>query len=194
MPGRPKGGKTPVLKRVNFNAREYLLSALGQASGICPNIEASLKGSAPAGYHLDTSGAYEFLTQRAWALEQAGFGVLLPAWWTRKGTKLKLTARASVKSPKMRAKDGLSLDTIVQFNWELALGGEPLTLKELQELAKLKSPLVRVRGQWIELNPEEIQAALDFWKKQPEGEATAREVVRMALGPMARPARFLLKE
>ena len=182
-----KGGKTPVLKRENFNAREYLLSALGQASGICPNIEASLKGSAPAGYHLDTSGAYEFLTQRAWALEQAGFGVLLPAWWTRKGTKLKLTARASVKSPKMRAKDGLSLDTIVQFNWELALGGEPLTLKELQELAKLKSPLVRVRGQWIELNPEEIQAALDFWKKQPEGEATAREVVRMALGAHGAP-------
>lgn len=177
-----KGRKASILKRENFNAREYLLSALGQASGICPNIEASLKGSAPAGYPLDTNGAYEFLIQRAWALEQAGFGVLLPAWWTRKGTKLKLSARAVVKSPKMQDKTGLSLDAIIQFNWELALGGEPLTFKELQELAKLKSPLVRVRGQWVELNPEEIQAAIDFWKHQAEGKATVREALRMALG------------
>ncbi len=177
-----RGRRASVLKRENFNPREYLLCALGQASGLCPNIEASLKGPVPRGYRLDTSGAYDFLTQRAWALEQAGFGVLLPAWWTRKGTKLKLTARAGVKSPRMQAKAGLGLDEIVQFNWELALGGEPLTFKELQELARLKSPLVRVRGQWVELNPEEIRAAVDFWKKQAGGETTAREVVKMALG------------
>jgi SNF2 family DNA or RNA helicase len=182
-----KGRGASVLKRENFNAREYLLSALGQASSLCPNIEASLEGAAPAGYRLDTGGAHEFLTQRAWALEQAGFGTLLPAWWTRKGTKLKLTARAAVNSPKMQASAGLSLDTIVQFNWELALGGEPLTFKELQDLAALKSGLVKVRGQWVELNPEEIQAAVDFWKKQAKGEATAREVVRMALGAQGAP-------
>ncbi len=179
---KAKGRKASVLDRQNFNAREYLMTALGQACGICPDIEASLKGAAPAGFHLDAGGAYEFLTQRAWALEQAGFGVLLPAWWTRKGTKLKLAARAVVKSPKMQTKAGLSLDEVVQFNWEVALGGEPLTFEELQELARLKSPLVRVRGQWVELDPEEIQAALDFWKKQPKEEATVREVVKMALG------------
>ncbi|MDR3556868.1 MAG: DEAD/DEAH box helicase [Syntrophobacteraceae bacterium] len=182
-----KGRKSSVLARENFNAREYLLSALGQASGICPNIEASLKGAAPQGYRLDAGGAYEFLTQRAWALEQAGFGVLLPAWWTRKGTKLKPAARTVVKSPALRVSSGLSLDAIVQFNWEIALGGEPLTLKELQELARLKSPLVRVRGQWVELNPEEIQAAVDFWKKQPKEELRAREVVKMALGVQSAP-------
>ncbi len=185
-----KGRKASVLERKNFNAREYLLSALGQASGICPNIEASLKGSAPEGYRLDAKGAYDFLTQRAWALEQAGFGVLLPAWWTRRGTKLKLTARGVVKSPGMRAKAGLSLDAVVQFDWEVALGGEPLTLKELQELARLKAPLVRVRGQWVELNPEEIQAAVDFWKKRSKEEVTAREVVRMALGMHSAPGSF----
>jgi len=188
-----KGRRASVLERENFDAREYLLSALGQACGICPNIEASLKGSAPKGYHLDANGAYEFLTHRAWALEQAGFGVLLPAWWTRKGTKLKLTARAAVKSPKMQTKTGLSLDAVVQFNWEVALGGEPLTLKELQELARLKSRLVRVRGQWVELDPEEIQAAVDFWKKQPKEESTVREVVRMALGTHSTFGSFLFE-
>ncbi len=179
---KAKGCKASVLDRENFNAREYLLSALGQASGICPNIEASLKGAAPAGYRLDAGGAHEFLTRRAWALEQAGFGVLLPAWWTRKGTKGKLAARAVAKSPGMGAKGGLCLDAVVQFNWEIALGGETLTFEELEELARLKSPLVRVRGQWVELGPEEIQEALDFWNRRSKEQATVREVVQMALG------------
>src|SRR4030042_4137074 len=68
-----------------FNGREHLLLSLGQAAGICPRVEASLKKSIPAGYKLDSAGAHEFLTEIAMALEQAGFGVLLPAWWTRKG-------------------------------------------------------------------------------------------------------------
>src|SRR4029450_4778616 len=85
-----KRNNTLPLTRNGFNAREYLLSSLGQAAGICPRIETSLKTAAPGGYELDATGAYEFLTERAQALEQAGFGVLLPAWWTRKGTKLRL--------------------------------------------------------------------------------------------------------
>jgi hypothetical protein len=55
-----------------FNAREYLLLALGQASGLCTRIEQSLRGPAPAGYTTDEVGAYEFLSTTAQALEQAG--------------------------------------------------------------------------------------------------------------------------
>jgi SNF2 family DNA or RNA helicase len=166
----------------NFNVREYLLLSLGQASGICPHVEASLKTSKPAGYKLDATGAYEFLTQKAWILEQSGFGVMLPAWWTRKGTKLRLTARVSVKTPQMQSGGGLSLDRIIQYNWEVALGGERLSFEELQRLAKLKAPLVKVRGQWVQISAEEIEAALRFWKKKASEQATVRDIVRMALG------------
>ena len=47
-------------------------------------------------------GAHLFLTENAAALEQAGFGVLLPSWWTGKGTRLRLGVRAQVRSPKMK--------------------------------------------------------------------------------------------
>jgi hypothetical protein len=76
---------------------------------ICSHIEASLRTSTPTGYVLDATGAYEFFTQKALMLEQSGFGVMLPAWWTRKGTKLHLTARANVKAPEMQNASGLSL-------------------------------------------------------------------------------------
>ncbi len=177
-----RGPKATILRRNGFDAKEYLLLSLGQASGICPRIEASLKTAVPTGYSLDVSGAHEFLTEKAAALEQAGFSVMLPAWWTRKGTKLRLTARANVKSPKMQSASDLSLSTVVQFDWQVALGEEKLTFEELQTLAKLKAPLVHVRGQWVQMSAEEIQAALDFWKKKGPGKATVREIVEMALG------------
>jgi SNF2 family DNA or RNA helicase len=178
----PKGRTATALKRRAFNPREYLLSALGQAAPFSPQIEQSLKTATPGGYELDVIGAHEFLTEKAWLLEQSGYGVMLPAWWTRKGTKLRLSMRANVKSPKLQASSGLTLDRIVEFNWQVALGGEALSPKELEALARLKSPLVKLRGQWVELNADEIQAALDFWKKKATDKATLRDVVQMALG------------
>jgi SNF2 family DNA or RNA helicase len=180
-----KGRQAALLKRESFRPREYMLSALGQAAKVSPQVERSLKTAAPGGYELDSTGAHEFLQEQAWMLEQAGFGVMLPAWWTRKGTKWKLTARALVESPKFQGGGRLSLEEIVKFDWEVALGDERLSLAELEMLARLKSPLVKVRGQWVELNAEEIQAALDFWKKGASGRARVRDLVQMALGGSA---------
>ncbi len=189
---RKSGPHRAILHRDGFNATEYLLLSLGRVSGLCPRIEKSLKSKTPGGYATDATGAYEFLTEKAFMLEQAGFGVLLPAWWTRKGTKLRLTARANVNTPKLQDSSGLSLDTVVQFNWEVALGDEKLSREELEVLARLKAPLVQVRGQWVQMNADEIRAALDFWTKKAEGEATVRQIVGMSLGnaPVGGPVAF----
>jgi SNF2 family DNA or RNA helicase len=189
-----KGKDTLPFTDRDFNSHEYLLLSLGQASGICPHIETSLRTTTPSGYRLDATGAYEFLTQKALIFEQSGFGVMLPAWWTRKGTKLRLTARANVKTPEMQSTSGLSLDQIVQFNWEVALGGEKLSLEELQRLAKFKAPLVKVRGQWVLLDAEEIQAAIQFWKRKASEQTTLRKVVRMALGGGKAPGNIPVEE
>lgn len=169
---------------IGANPREHLLAELGRASRLLPEIEASLRDPAPEGYLLDTVGAHRFLQESAWLLEHAGFGVLLPSWWTRRGTRHRLVARAVVNGPKLKAQAGLTLDAIATVDWEVALGDERIPLDELQKLADLKAPLVRMRGEWVELNPAEIEAALEYWKnrKQPREEVTLRDVVRMALG------------
>jgi len=165
-----------------LNVQMYLLASLGQATSLYPLLEESLKTPNPGGFELDTAGAFTFLTETAWLLQQAGFGVLLPAWWTRKGTRQRLSAQATVRSPKMKSSSGLSLDAIVQFDWQVALGDERLSREEIEALARLKIPLVKIRGQWVQVDAEAIQAALDFWKKKDAGKITALEVVRMALG------------
>lgn len=172
--------KSPVWDQPGFEPREQLLFSLGQASCVCIDIEQSLKSPVPSGYDLDATSAYDFLNTKAAALEEAGFGVMLPAWWTRKGTKARLAAGARVKSPFQKG-SGLGLNTLLEFEWQISVGGEKLTLAELQELAALKAPLVKFRGQWVQMNAEEIQAAIDFWKKK-NSRVTAREVLQMAMG------------
>ncbi len=176
------------LQQGGFNPQEYLLVSLGQSARLCPAIEASLKTGLPAGHPVDAQGAFTFLTEKALLLEQAGFGVMLPAWWTRQGAKVRLAARAQVRSPKMGGAGGLHLDQLLQFDWHLALGEQPLSPAELKELVQRKAPLVKVRGQWVQVNAEEMQAALEFWRKKAETGATVREVLQMALGGVATPA------
>ena len=162
--------------------REDLLASLGQAAGLCPPVEQSLHGPAPSGYTTDTHGAHAFLTQSAAALEQAGFGVLLPSWWTGKGTRLRLGVRAQVRSPKMKESGaGVGLEELVHVDWQVALGDDALTPAELRALAKMKEPLVRVRGQWVHMTAEEIRAALELWRTKKSA-TPMRDVLRIALG------------
>ena len=178
-----RGRKAAALSRMGTDVHESLLAALAQAAGLCPRIEESLRSRKPSGYSLDAKGAHEFLTVTAPALQQAGFGTLLPDWWTEVGTAHRLCVRARVRTPEKSELDAEpSLEETVDFDWEIALGGRALSGRDLEELARLKEPLVQVRGQWIETGIDEIHAALEFWKNRKAGSVTAREIVQMALG------------
>ena len=54
----------------------------------------------------------------------------------------------------------IGFDSIASFRYELAVGGEALTSEEVAQLAELKAPMVRLRGQWIELDPRRLAAGL----------------------------------
>src|SRR5262249_24338280 len=118
----------------HFNPKEYLLLALGQASRLCPEITQSLHDPTPEGFSLDSEGAFKFLTDKAAALEQAGFGVLLPGWWKR-GSRWKM--KAVVRGNQLAAPADLSLDKVMSFKWKLAIGDTDLTLEELEAIAEL---------------------------------------------------------
>lgn len=173
---------TQALRSSPSQPAEFLLSALGQAAGLCPHIEKGLRRKRPESVDLTTEDAHSFLANYADTLQQAGFGVWLPSWWTGRGSQQRLHARPQVKSPKMQSSAGLSLDTIVRFQWQVALGDTPLTQEELKTLASLKQSLVQIRGQWVEINPDEIQRALKQWNKKGSQQAPLRDVIQMGLG------------
>lgn len=180
---KPRGRVGKLLESRHFEPREYTLTALGQAAALCSPVEGSLASPTPSGARLDAGRAHDFLSRDAYLLEQAGFTVLLPGWWTRKGGKNRLAVVADVQSPAFKPTGGgMTLDAIVEFNWVVALGGEPLTLEELHGLADLKQSLVRVRGHWLQVKPEEIQSLIKLMERKTAGKATLRDVIQMALG------------
>jgi len=164
-------------------ADETLLAGLGRAVRLFPLLHAALRDQRPDEMVLDTAEAHEFLSQAAPLLQAAGFGVQLPAWAGRKGVGLKLTTRSKSKAATSRAAtaSGFGLDQLVDFRIDLVIGDGVVSAEELAELARLKVPLVRVRGQWVELDDRQLQAALKAVDRRLEGELTAGEVLQQVM-------------
>ncbi|MFB4316948.1 DEAD/DEAH box helicase [Actinomadura sp. 21ATH] len=160
-------------------AEETLLTGLGRALRLFPDMAPALDGATPHELPLDTAGAFRFLRQAAPLLSAAGFGVLLPQWAGKARLGLKLTTRTQDdEGSGAAASSGFDLQGMVDFRWDLAIGDDTVDEAELEELARLKAPLVRLRGQWVELDEEQLQAALDFLRHPRRGTMTAAEAMR----------------
>lgn len=147
--------------------KETLLAELGRAHRLWPRLAGALDEAEPSELGLDAEGAHEFLREAAPLLHTAGFGVLLPKWWGRPSSRLGARLRATSKTAPgtVAGKSALGLESLVDYSWELSLGGEPLTEKELTELAELKAPLVKLRGQWVELDTKRLANGLKLLRE-----------------------------
>ncbi|MFC7471685.1 SNF2 helicase-associated domain-containing protein [Actinomadura keratinilytica] len=47
----------------------------------------------------------------------------------------------------------------MEFRWQVALGGERLSEAEMDELAEAHRPVVRLRDQWVVVDPEVVRRA-----------------------------------
>ena len=177
-----QGRSLHYLNRRFDGAQERLLAGLGLAARVFPPIMDSLRTPRPRSCTLSADESYAFLREVGPLLQGSGFGVLVPPWWNKPGARLGV--RATLKTDAATTDRGiLNLDSLVQFDWELALGDEPLSMEEFERLAALKMPLVRVRGQWVMLQPEEIEAAITFWeKRQRQDQVMLRDALGLALG------------
>ncbi len=183
---RAKGRSLAALGRAFREPQESLLKALGLASRLFPPLGESLGEARPEGVRLDPGAAWRFLCEGAPALSQGGFGVIVPQELTAAGQR-RLRLRLRVGSPSRARVAGvvqsaarLGLDEALEFGWEAALGDEALSARDLAALARLKAPLVRWRGEWVAVDPEEL-AEIRRRIAGGGGRITAREALRGAL-------------
>jgi SNF2 family DNA or RNA helicase len=168
------------LRRWLERPEELLLAELGRASRIYPELAAGLRTARPNSLCLDAEGAYYFLSTAAALLNEAGFGVLLPSWWDRR-RKLGLSLSAYTPVDGVVAKASkFGREQLVEFRWELAVGDDTLTDDEIAALAEAKAPLIRLRGQWVAVDLEQLRRGLEFLARKPVGSMTAGEVLTMA--------------
>lgn len=172
-----------LLGRAFRDPQESLLHALGLAARLFPPLGASLTQPAPEHLEMSHHAAWAFLSESAAALAQAGFGVLLPAEFTPAGLRrlrLRMRVGGFYKVPGSASTGEFSLESVLQFTWEAALGEQVLSARELSALARHKIPLVRYRGQWVVVAPRELEQIRQRMASRG-GELQAHEALRAAL-------------
>jgi hypothetical protein len=178
------GAELTALERHVKHPDEHLLKGLGRAARLVPSLGPALTAAEPRLQVTDAAGALGFLRDGAPVLEQAGFGILAPPWWRSSRARLGLKMKAkTTKAPGAVTGNGIGLQGLCEVKWEAVLGEDPISLAELRQLARLKQPLVRIRGQWVEMRAGDIEAAIAAVTNKGAGnQIPADEVVRTALG------------
>ena len=167
--------QTRWLKHFGRQFERELLINMGQAARICPLLWQGMESAHPTGVEIDLQTAYAFLKDDALVLESAGFRILVPSWWTPQGRKrARIRINASGKSGSSKATGTAAgyfdLPSLVQYRYQLSVGGEPVSEQEWQDLVNAKSPLVRFRGEWMELDSEQMSRMLELWRQQEQGD------------------------
>tara|TARA_Y100001968_G_scaffold331657_1_gene387025 strand:- start:9992 stop:11947 length:1956 start_codon:yes stop_codon:yes gene_type:complete len=113
---------------------------------------------------LSPAEAFVLVRTAASKLRDIGVGVELPASLSG-GLASRLGI--GIKAELLEASEGFTLGETLRWDWEFMIGGIKLTLHELENLAKQKSPLVNHKGAWIELRPNDLKNAEKFFNANP---------------------------
>ncbi|MGL5879582.1 MAG: DEAD/DEAH box helicase, partial [Xenococcaceae cyanobacterium] len=168
-------------ERTISQPQETLLRGLGLASRLYPSIAPSLEQPFPQSCSLNPLQAYEFIKSVVWRFEDSGLGVILPSSLEREGWANRLGLKISATTPKKS--DRLGLQSLLNFKWELAIGGQTLSKAEFDRLVKLNSPLVEINGEWVELRPQDIKTAQAFFTARKDNlNLSLEDALRLSTG------------
>lgn len=178
---RGSGAEAGFLARRFDRPQERLLEDLGRAAKIFTPLQRGLKSSHPDAVELETPEAYQFLREAAPQLEEAGYGVLMPPWW--RASRSRLGVKVTMREAGPMAPGKLGHRALVDYDWSLALGDETIDREEFERLVKLKQPLLKIKGKWVELDPDQIADALKFFEEQRTGQMSVLDAVKLASVP-----------
>ncbi|MEU3689068.1 DEAD/DEAH box helicase [Streptomyces narbonensis] len=141
-------------------ARIDAVLALRRAARVWPPLARLLERDVPDVLAVTEDELYELLGPAAARLADAGVALHWPRELARS-----LSASAVVRpvlSAPGSATDGTAFfdsEELLRFNWQLALDGDPLTEREMDLLAEAHRPVVRLRDQWVVVDPDLVRKA-----------------------------------
>ncbi|NER78188.1 MAG: ATP-dependent helicase, partial [Leptolyngbya sp. SIO1D8] len=164
--------------------QETLLAGLGRAARFCDPVRDSLQETRPSRVTLDPAQTYVFLKATVDRLRDSGFGVLLPPGLEGQGqTANRLGIQVQAAAPDRKQRQRLGLKSLLNVKWELSLAGKTVSQKDFEKLVSQETPLIEIEGQWVELRPQDIRAAREFFKRRQDPiELSVEDALRMSTG------------
>ncbi|MFD8302677.1 SNF2-related protein [Streptomyces sp. NPDC059690] len=138
-------------------ARVDAALAVRRAARIWPPLDRLAEQDVPDVLALHDEELSDLLGVAATRLAAAGVAVHWP-----RDLAQDLSAAAVVRPAPGSATDGTGFfesEELLQFRWQLALGGDPLTEAEMDTLAEAHRPVVRLRDRWVLVDPALVRRA-----------------------------------
>ncbi|MFF0692792.1 SNF2-related protein [Streptomyces tendae] len=142
-----------------FGARARVDTALAvrRAARVWPPLDRLTEQDVPDVLALSEEEVTDLLGVAAGRLAAAGVAVHWP-----RDLAQDLTATAVIRTAPGSATDGTGFfesEDLLQFRWQLAIGGDPLTEAEMDTLAEAHRPVVRLRDRWVLVDPALVRRA-----------------------------------
>ncbi len=150
-------GQAPGFGRA---ARTRAAVALRRAAEAWPALERLLREPVPDRMVLESDELSDLLDTGLPALAEVGVDVLWPRGLRAELTpyaRVEHTARGPREEPLMTGLFGP--ESLFGFDWRLALGTSPLTDAEMATLTEATGPIVRLRDNWVVIDPATARRA-----------------------------------
>lgn len=168
----------------NKQALINLLTPVNEAATVCQWVRQLVdSGQVYQALTWSPQQAYTFLRSVP-ALEDAGLSVRVPDWW-KKRPRPKVSVTIG-----QRKGSKLGMDALLDFNAHVSLDDQSLSPSELDallgEVQDGAAGLVFLKGQWVEVDRDKLQQAIDHWREvehqHQDGQISFIEGMRLLAG------------
>lgn len=164
---------------------ETFLAELGRVSLLCPYLDTIFEKENFDFIELNISQSYDFLTRFRPLLEQSNVEVIVPKWWDQEKSSIGLHLEVKGQDLNYSSNEGtglLSLSSLLDFSWELALGGGKISIEKFKKIMSEQTPIVNIDGNWVRIDPQKAQNALEFVENNEGGKISTIEALRLGFG------------
>ncbi|WP_064091906.1 DEAD/DEAH box helicase [Rossellomorea aquimaris] len=132
---------------------------------------------------LGEQDAWDFLSVLSEKFIDLNIEILLPSWWeAMKDAQVLVKAKLKNSDTSYRP-SFVGLNAMLDFDWRLSMNGVTLSEDDFNQLVDDQRRLVKIRGQWMKLDPAMIRRIQQMMSKAKEEGFSIQDMLEQELVP-----------
>lgn len=161
---------------------------LNYAIKYMPELEALFEDESKLALQLNLNEVYKIITQTAYYLQKAQIEVILPDELVNI-----IVPRASINAKVKTARSGdlmdvfnntassISLEDILDFSYEIALGDEKISIEEFNKLVQTNNGLIKYKDKYVLVDKDESKKVFEQIAKANHSKLTRLELIHASM-------------